>query len=254
MNLSVRIMSKIDTIASILDFQTDDTSAYWRAALFKAYPFLNEKKCLNMTWDERKEYLTTELSKLYDKLEINLQEKCAISQKIWNEKKEQINQIYTGVFGIDCNNLFNNMIAEISLNPICPRNLRHQSFSIVWAGDEFNFLETALHEMIHFVWFHMWHSYFKDNWSEYESPNLKWILSEMVIDTFVKNTDIGNMYPEKYHNNSAYKYFYDMKINHKLILEDLTSLYMESKNIIQFMEKSYLYCQTNEKDIRHQML
>lgn len=254
MDLSVRIMSKIDTISSILDFQTDDTSAYWRRALFKAYPFLNEEKCLNMTWNERKEYLTIELSKLYNKLEINLQNKCAISQKIWNEKKEQINQIYTGVFGIDCNNLFNNMVAEVSLNPICPRNPKHQRFSVVWAGDELDFLKTSLHEMIHFVLFHIWNSHFKDNWSEYESPNLKWILSEMVIDTFVKNTDIGNMYPEKYKNKPAYKYFYDMKINHKLILEELTSLYIKSKNIIQFMEESYLYCQINEKDIRRQIL
>lgn len=44
MDLSVKIMSKIDTLSSILNFQTDDTSVYWRGALFKAYPFLDEKK------------------------------------------------------------------------------------------------------------------------------------------------------------------------------------------------------------------
>ncbi len=254
MDLSVKIMDKIDTLSSILNFQTDDTSAYWRGALFKAYPFLDEKKCLNMAWNERKEYLTAELSKIYDKIEINLQKKCFIFQKIWNENKEKINHIYTKVYGIDCDNLFNTMIAEVSLNPVCPRNLRHQSYSVTWAGDELDFLKTSLHEMIHFVWFYIWKQHFKDDWSEYEAPNLKWILSEMVIDTFVKNTDIGNMYPEKYKNKPAYKYFYDMKINNQIILEELTSLYIKSKNIIQFMEESYLYCQINEKDIRRQIL
>lgn len=88
MDLSVKIMSKIDTLSSILNFQTDDTSVYWRGALFKAYPFLDEKKCLNMAWNERKEYLTAELSKIYDKIEIDLQKNVLFSKKVGKKTKK----------------------------------------------------------------------------------------------------------------------------------------------------------------------
>lgn len=74
MNLFVKIMNKENTITSILRFQTDDISVYWREPLFKAYPFL-EKKYLHSSWEDRKQYLTTELSKFYDKINQNLQNK-----------------------------------------------------------------------------------------------------------------------------------------------------------------------------------
>ena len=254
MDLSVRVMSRVDTLSSILHFQTDNTSSYWRGSLFKAYPFLDEEKCRKLVWKDRKEYLTIELSKIYDKIEINLRKKCSIYQEIWDKNKENINFTYSKVFGLDCNNLLNTMIAEISLNPICPRNVKNLTYSVVWAGDEFDFLKTSLHEMIHFVWFYIWKKHFGDSWSEYEAPNLKWILSEMVVDTFVKNTDIGNIYPEKYKDRPAYKYFYEMKINNQFILDTLNSLFKNSQNIVQFMEEAYHYCQKYEEDIRKQVL
>ncbi len=254
MDLFVKIMSKSDTLSSVLQFQTDDVSSYWREALFNAYPFLDKEKCSLLAWKDRKQYLTSELSKFYDKIKMNLQKKCILSQQTWNEKKENINHIYTKVFDINCYNLFNNMVAEISLNPICPRNIKQHSYSVFWAGDELNFLKTSLHEMIHFVWFYIWKQHFNDCWEEYEAPNLKWILSEMVIDTLIKNTDIGNIYPENPKKKNAYSYFYNMKINNQFILHELSSMYRNSPNIINFMDQAYLYCKENEKDIRKQIL
>lgn len=252
MDLFVKIMNKKDTITSILYFQTDDTSVYWREPLFKTYPFL-EKKYLHASWEDRKQYLTTELSKFYDKINKNLQSKKVVFQKIWNYKKENINNIYSKVFYIDCHNLFNNMIAEISLNPICPRDIRHQSYSVVWSGNGSDFLKTSLHEMIHFVWFYLWQHHFNDSWDEYEAPDLKWILSEMVVDTLVKNTDIGKLY-HRTDEYPAYEYFYEMKIGHRFLLDELSSLYKNARNIIQFMEQAYQYCRDNEQAIRAQML
>ena len=64
--------------------------------------------------------------------------------------------------------------------------------------------------MIHFIWFYIWQQHFTDNTEEYENPHIKWILSEMVIDTIIKYTEIGNLYPEPYKHHLAYEYFYDM--------------------------------------------
>lgn len=88
MDLFVKIMSKSDTLSSVLQFQTDDVSSYWREALFNAYPFLDKEKCSLLAWKDRKQYLTSELSKFYDKIKMNLQKKCILSQQTWNEKKK----------------------------------------------------------------------------------------------------------------------------------------------------------------------
>ena len=253
MDLSVKIMSKTDSISSILKFQTPNTSSYWQDALFKAYPFLDKDKCLHSSWENKKQYLSAEFSTLHDKLYPTLQNKCANSQKIWNQNQANINHIFSQVFNLDCAHLFNNIVAEISLNPVCPRNLRMQSYSAIWAGDETNFLKTSLHEMIHFVWFYIWKKHFQDNWPEYEAPNLKWILSEMVIDTFVKNTTIDHIFPKPYKEKPAYQYFYNMKIGDNFILTELSKLYLNATNIIIFMEQAYQYCLNHEELIRKQM-
>ena len=176
------------------------------------------------------------------------------SQKIWDQNKTNINHIFSHVFNLDCAHLFNNMVAEISLNPICPRNIRKQSYSVAWGGDETSFLKTSLHEMIHFVWFYIWKKHFKDKWNEYEAPNIKWILSELVIDTIVKNTDINLIFPQPHKEKPAYQYFYNMKIGDNFILTELSKLYHDATNITIFMEQAYQYCLSNEELIRKQML
>lgn len=254
MDLSIKVMSKEDTVASILHFQSDNNSLYWRESLFDVYPFLDKEKGLHSKWEVRSEYLADELSLYYDKIYKNLQNKLHSFCKIWAEKKESVNHIYSEVFGVDCHGVFNDMVAEISLNPICPRNLQNKSFSVFFAAEENNFLKTSLHEMIHFVWFYVWEKHFKDKSEDYEAPNLKWVLSEMVIDTFVTNTSIRDLYSENYKKRSAYSYFYDMKINGVSVLEQLSDMYKNSRSITDFMERAYIYCQKNEKGIREQML
>lgn len=254
MDLSIKVMSRENTIGSILHFQSDNNSLYWRESLFEVYPFLDKEKGLHSKWEDRSQYLADELSLYYDKVYKNLQNKLQTSCKIWTDKKESVNRIYSEVFGVDCSNLFNDMLAEISLNPICPRNLHDKSFSVFFAADENNFFKTALHEMIHFVWFYVWEKHFKDKSDDYDAPNLKWVLSEMVVDTFVKNTAIGDLYPENYKKRSAYSYFYNMKINGESILAQLSNMYKNSQNVTDFMEQAYTFCQKNEKSIREQML
>lgn len=88
MDLFVKIMSKSDTLSSVLQFQTDDVSSYWREALFNAYPFLDKEKCSLLAWKDRKQYLTSELSKFYDKIKMNLQKNVSSLNKHGMKKKK----------------------------------------------------------------------------------------------------------------------------------------------------------------------
>ena len=40
---------------------------------------------------------------------------------------------------------------------------------------------SAIHEIIHFVWFYVWNQTFADSYEEYETLSLKWILSDRGI-------------------------------------------------------------------------
>ena len=50
---------------------------------------------------------------------------------------------------------------------------------VFYLNSEKGAIGMSIHEIIHFVWFDVWHSLFGDSFEEYERPNLKWILSEM---------------------------------------------------------------------------
>ncbi len=254
MELSIKVMNETETINSILMFQTDRVSMFWRKPLFKTYTFLDEKLGLYANWKDRKKYLISVFSDYYKKIEPELYAKAESFNICWLAHKANIIKIFTETFNVDCGALFNDMSAEVSLNPICPRDLSQNSFTVFYKTDENRFLETMLHEVIHFIWFDIWQNHFKDNCKEYESPHMKWILSEMVVDTLVKNTAIGHLFSSTGLKNAVYKYFYTMKINNTFVLEALSQLYKNSTDIIQFMEQAYTYCQTNETVIRKQFL
>ena len=48
----------------------------------------------------------------------------------------------------------------------------------------------------------------------------------------------------------AYSYFYDMNINGELIFETMKKLYLNRKDIYDFMEKSFDWIKANETELR----
>ncbi len=254
MKLVVDVMSCEDTINSILHFQTDDNSLYWREKLFQVYPNLDKSKGLDADWCVRKEYLCEQLRFLYSQAEREFAFKSDIFNQYWLERKKEVIEVFSKVFQIDCENILDDMTAQISLNPICPRDIHHHFFTFFYRYGKEQFLMTAIHEMVHFVWFHIWHKHFKDSVSYYEAPHLEWLLSEVAIDTFVHHSDIGIFFDSSRIERPAYRYFYDMKVNGKPILAMLEEFYLNATSITDFMEKAIQYCRENEKVIRKQVL
>ena len=54
---------------------------------------------------------------------------------------------------------------------------------------------VTLHEIIHFVWFHVWNQEFRDSYEEYERPSLKWILGEMVVESIMTDPRLSELNP-----------------------------------------------------------
>lgn len=238
-------------IEGIMAFQTEDTSSFWSEPLYHIYPQLDKQYADSLPFPDRKKYLEEVLEKVYSDLEDTLNEKAARYTEHWENCREQITSALSEAFAIDCSGLFNDMRCNISMNPIEPRFLEEHTFDVFYQNSERGAIGTAIHEMIHFVWFYVWNKTFGDSYDEYESPSMKWILSEMVVESIMKDPRLRSINPyfPREEGGCIYPYFFDMKVDDKLILETLDEMY-HSQKIIDFMKNSYEYCVQHETEIR----
>ena len=236
------------SVDSIMMFQTDDQSDYWRDSLFEFHPSLNRKYFDDLNSDDKKQYLNNEIKKIYQENKLLISEKVLDYQQYWYENKEVIEQAFSEAFEVDAKKLFNDIIVNVTLNPICPRYLGEHIFDVFYLCSKKGALGISLHELVHFFWFDVWNKYFKDNYSEYESPSLKWILSEMVVRTIMHDKRLSSINPY-YPNECIYEYFFDMKINDEPIVDVLDEMY-KGKSITEFMDEAYNFCLLHEKGIR----
>ncbi len=253
MDLSVNVMSRVQTVDSVLQFQTDDMSVFWREPLFDCYDFLDKDKGLYAKWDDRRTYLENEISSFYCKNEVVLREKQALFAKKWANEKSLVEDCFAKAFKTDVKSIFNDCVAQVSLNPVCSRFLTQHSFTVFYGTDANSFMDTAVHEMIHFLWFYLWQKHFGEDVENYETPNLIWVVSELVVDAFVKNTGVGLLISPKGKVMPAYRYFYTMHVGGELILDEVKKMFLSAPNLFQFMEAVYEYCKKNEAEIRGQM-
>lgn len=240
------------SVDSIIEFQEE--SNWWRESFFHFYPQVNIGKFDSLSPHQRNEYLQNFLDELYNKddAKSDIDSKLIKYNDHWNLHKNQIEDAFSEAFHCDAKNTFNNMVCNISFNPICPRYLNSRSFDIFYLNSEFGALGISLHEIIHFLWFDVWNRHFNDSDLEYETPHLKWVLSEMVVDPIMrKDIRLSGVSPY-FEDGCAYACFYSMIINEKPILQTLYEMY-NRLSLIDFMEQGYGYCEKYETEIRSQM-
>lgn len=173
----------------------------------------------------------------------------------WNACKAQITAALSEAFSIDCTGLFNDLRCNLSLNPIEPRFLKEHCYDTFYLNSANGAIGGGIHEIIHFIWFYVWNQLFGDSYDEYERPSLKWILSEMVVESVMRDERLSSINPyfPRENGGCVYPYFFDMMVDGKPILDTLDAMY-RSQNIEDFMRSSYAYCQEHEAVIREHIL
>lgn len=238
-------------IASILDFQQEDTAPFWSEPLYYFYPQLDKTYALSLPMPQRRAYLSQVMENIYESQREVLQEKLRLYTLHWQQYRDQIIAALSDAFQTDCDSILNDMVCRISLNPIEPRFPREHTFDIFWKNSERGAIGEALHEIIHLVWFQVWRDTFHDSWDEYEAPSLKWILSEMVVEPIMSDPRLSSINPYYPRENGGciYPYFFDMRVEGELVMDTLAQMYKQ-KNVRDFMITSYAYCQKYEQQIR----
>ena len=238
-------------IEQIMEFQTEDESAFWSEPLYHFYPQLDRTYATSLSFAERKSYIKHTLQTVYAGLEDTINKKADLYAHHWNTCKAQITAALSDAFGVDCEKLFNDLRCNVSMNPISPRFLEEHYYETFYLNSERGAIGVGIHELIHFVWFYVWNRLFGDSYDEYERPSLKWIISEMVVESVMKDERLSSINPYFPRENGGciYPYFFDMVVDGKLILDTLDAMY-KSQSIEDFMRNSYAYCKEHETAIR----
>ena len=239
------------SIDSILLFQKDDTTPYWMDALFYFYPEVSKEELKSRSMKERKNYLMEVLRPTWIDLKVELDSKILLYNLHWQKHLPQIQDALSDAFETDISLILNDLHADISLNPVCPRFLEEHYFDVFYKNSERGALGVSIHEIIHYIWFHVWNGHFHDCYEEYDTPSLKWILSEMVVESIMSDGRLStiNPYYPREHGGCVYRYFQDMIINERCVLDTIDKFY-RSNSIVDFMEESYQYCLKYEDEIR----
>lgn len=239
------------SIDSILHFQATNASPFWSDSLLFFYPQLDKGELMRRNTEGMRQYLTDILSDIYNSLAAESERKLMAYEHYFTAHQTQIEDALSDAFGVDSRVLFNDLTANITLNPVCPRFLTEHRFDVFHKNSERGALGISLHEVIHFFWFHVWNQHFGDRYDDYESPSLKWILSEMVVESIMSDPRLStiNPYFPRENGGCVYPYFQNMVVDGTHVLDTLAHMY-RSNHITDFMELAYRYCQQHENTIR----
>lgn len=241
-------------IASILHFQREDETAFWSDSLYRFYPQLDKAYEAQLSLDERKRYITKVLKSVYEEAKSEIDRKAQAYAAYWNRYSAQIQQALSEAFETELTSLFCEMRCDVSMNPVSPRFLDEKRFEVFYLNSERGAIGTAIHEIIHFVWFYVWNQVFLDSYEEYECRSLKCILSEVVVESIMADERLASLNPYflREQGGCIYPYFFDMRAGGELVTDVIEKLY-KSCDIRTFMRKSYAFCQEYEQEIRAHM-
>lgn len=239
------------TIGRIMAFQTEAESPFWSEPLYHFYPQLDRTHAASLPFPQRRDYMEGTLRAVYGTLEETINEKTAQYARHWDGCREQVTAALSDAFGLNCGDLFNDLRCNVTMNPIMPRFLTERTFDLFYLASDRGAIGLALHELVHFVWFHVWNRLFGDSYGEYERPSLKWILSEMVVEAVMQDERLRSINPyfPREQGGCVYPYFFSMVVEGRPILDTLDDMY-KSQSMGAFMRSSYAYCQAHEAEIR----
>ena len=255
MNITYKNPGYQHSVDSIMLFQTEGQTPFWSDLILHFYPQINKKELVKRNVADRKKYLESLFEEIYKSTKKELENKAISYNEHFAKYKSQIDDALSDAFEIDASLIYNDLTGNITLNPVCPRFLKERYFDVFYKNSERGALGLSLHEVIHYYWFHVWNKHFGDSYEEYDTPSLKWILSEMVVEAIMNDKRLSSINPyfPREDGGCVYPYFLDMIIDGELILDKLNLLYCNNR-ITDFMEASYAYCLKHEHAIRQHIM
>lgn len=219
----------------------------WSNAVYWGYPKL-KRKLINIKDKKEREKIEYQFFRVFYNKNLNLLNKKKIFfQKEWDKINEEVMNILSEICEIDWLKKDYQMKARISLNPICPRWIKSRTFDIYYKDNLRRMKGTAIHELLHFIYFEKWKKVFpKTEDKEFDSPHLVWQLSEMVPGIILNDFRVRRVFNYKF---KSYKEYEKIKINGKFLYSYLKDFYKQRKDFEDFLRRSWRFVKKHERKI-----
>lgn len=193
----------------------------------------------NLTKPEIYKKIEEVVSYDYKKYEQQIKEEIIRYDSIWSKYNNDYMNSISNYLNIDWPKNIKIINASVGLLPVSPRDLDTFSFSTSVGIEENYFIETCAHEILHFIWFEKWKQLYPEcTRREYDSPNIPWQYSEMVIDPILNSNEIKPILKIK---AKSYDSFYNLIDEEIPVMDNLISIYNESLPIEEKIIKGYEY-------------
>ncbi len=211
----------------------------WSEYIFKEYPQLKKEFGTRRCKRWRKETAYNFFKKQLKQKKPQLQKKAKQFQASW----DRINNVEQEWPKQD-----KKIQARITLNPICPRNIKDRTFDLYYMMGLKRMKNTAIHETLHYIYFEKWKRVFpKTKTREFDAPYLVWHLSEMVPQVILMDKRIQKVHK---HDARAYDTYQNCLIQGKPLMAHLQKLYNQRKDFEDFLKKSWAFEKKHDKKIK----
>ncbi|MBR5501720.1 MAG: hypothetical protein IKV55_01670, partial [Oscillospiraceae bacterium] len=121
MNITFKNPGCMYSAQSISLFLAEDVAPFWLNPILHFYPQLEKSALLKSSPTDRQQYLTAALSDVYENAKAEIDEKVCRYNAHFRTHKSRIEAALSDAFGLDAAAVFNDLTANVTLNPICPR-------------------------------------------------------------------------------------------------------------------------------------
>src|SRR3990167_2886115 len=132
----------------------------WSSAIYQSYPLLKGKLRNIKKLDKRKEIEWQFFNEVYEKEKIELKKQSEIFQMAWDKINSDVMHALSDVVEQKWSSKDKKIVARVSLNPICPRDIKERTFDVFYMQSLEYMKSVAIHETLHFIYFDKWKSVF----------------------------------------------------------------------------------------------
>lgn len=200
-----------------------------------------EKSIRYVPEEQKVKMLSEYISDFYAKNIDTIEKKRAEFQSAWDAVNDGVMQRLSKIMGTDWYD--KDISAIMTLNKICPRDLKELSFFVSYFTDSEQAKGIVLHEITHFLFFKKWREVFIDyDEKQFDFPHLIWKLSEIVVEPIDQDEELKKLVPK---TASAYASFHHTFISDDKedLVEHFRRLYIKNiesgNDFSEFLWSSY---------------
>lgn len=245
------VVLKYET-ANLSDFCTPLKTGWdWSSIIYRVHPILKEDLDKAKTRREKTKVIRSYTRRFWRSELEQLKMQKVLFQKEWNRVNDSYMKTLSEIMETDWPKNRKTIFGLISINPICPRFLKHWTFQIFYMQRFYIMRGTVAEEVLHFLYFKKWKEVFPDaDEKTFSEPHLEWALSEILVPAILGDKSIWKILHSVPYGYSEYR---KAKIGNKTIIQHFENLYKQSRKkkepFAQFLQTAYKEAQKHRDKI-----